>query len=318
MEPCRLIGRRVAINERRFYALADLVASEGQFRCFVDSVFDPRFSRREWRKTIRRELLILKAWTLRRLVIAGRRRRSDSRAPITDTAPRRVLALLPGYGYAIHALRRAAPFTLLDAPVDWSVPPECSRQARSVLDVVAKTMRLGRSFRYQVRPSLLTKDWIDDRGYSLVVLTGRRESADALMAGAQGSHASVLAATGSGAVLLSPSAHRGELRRAWSLLLKTGPEPSCSRPCAAYMYEPPLRARSILTELAPVPSALGLAAETLRLLHPSVVYVLKDRPTRDVMGGYRVIGLDTGTLMPAALDGFGIDPVFGWPGDYLM
>lgn len=63
-----------------------------------------------WRRMLTAELLELKAWSYRKLMAC------NAAPPKLDNAGR-VFSLLPGYGFALHTIRRALPFAFLGVPV---------------------------------------------------------------------------------------------------------------------------------------------------------------------------------------------------------
>ena len=93
---------------------------------------------------------------------------------------------------------------------------------------------------------------------------------------------------------------------------------SCTNVRAVFRYDGRIGSSSSVRGLRS--SIRRPLVEVLRRLHPSVVLLQPDVRTRklpEFLYGYRVMLLQPdGYTLPSA--GFGADPSYGWPGDYLI
>ena len=280
-------------------------------QALADASADPRLARVQWRAVLAVELLLLLRWAARRYL-----RDPAAGPPALLDRPSEALVLLPGYGFGLHVLRRAVPFAALGVATTVSVAPGVLDDARQPVAVLARGLGLEGVLGLSSEPPAdLVRRFA--RAGQPIFVTGRQETYLALAAAYP--DASLFGATGRCALVMSRTRQGGaDLRRR---LHGTASAVSCSRPgpalhCADLSPGAPASAHS--------PDGTGpvsTVVEAVRRSHPSVILVPhEDEAEGDLpatIGGYTVLACDADGE-PRWRDGFGRDPVCGWPGDYVV
>lgn len=293
-------------------ALIELTESEDSIQEFARATHDPRMTREHWTTILRAELLQLLAWTLRRLTASLEPAATTREAnPINS-----VLSLLPRYGVALHVLRRAAAFSGLGIPTACGFPDR-AQESMNVVKEIGERLAVSQTL------SVLNCDCSDagrqlDVKNTTVVVTGRAESVRNV------AHSfawqQVLGCTGRCCVVVGddPDAVRHLAR----VLEGTQLEQSCARVGAVLLACGGLTADAVIRCHCGNDWQLPgkFLAEHLNELHPSVVMTPRKSVSHSLTSqicGYRLYYCNL-EGMPDRRDGFGADPVYGWPGDYLL
>lgn len=285
LTPAQLVPTSRLPETQFLQALSTLLPDDQACARLADAVTDPRVDAALFERLLRRELAELYRWAVRRL-------KATADGPRDDLAvPRRVIALLPRAGAASHVIRRAAPFAALGIETICSFPASLS-SGSSVTHKLARRLGLADCLSSCDHPDRALRQ---TDAQSLTVVTGRQQSIKAVRAGARGR---VIGAAGDCAVVISVVPESGgQLLRA---LRGTSPEGSCTRVAAALC-----------------PANWSDAATTLERLHPSVLFAPEADTPPSFLNGFRILPCDaTGSVRETV--GFGADPRFGWPGDYLV
>jgi hypothetical protein len=308
------VGQVVGVgtpDDLKLEAVEALLADAARLQEFAEQTYDPRMSLDRWRVVLTVELHLLVRWAARRYLRAARGEASPGIADASDAT----LVLLPRYGFALHVLRRAAPLAALGQQVTVSVPLETLRDAARPISAVTQALGLeARLALSDEAPQLLVAG--AERSAHPIFLTGRlatfallrRSHPKALLCGATGTCSVVISTNEELARLLEVHLRQGGLSMSCS---NHGSTLVCSD------YAPSGRAYSINREAnhATTPTSL---AEGVRRAHPSVI-LAHEAPARIAsvparLEGYTVVLCDQDGI-PEAREGFGRDPICGWPGD---
>jgi hypothetical protein len=269
-------------------ALETLLDDRSALENLLQATRDPRMPVAIWRQTLTAELLELKAWSYRKLMAcnaAGTNCGDDGL----------VFSLLPGYGFALHVIRRALPFAFLRIPVMCAFSREHVISGGRVVTELARALGVeGRLGPARSDARTLLEQYPLQR-IALAIVTGRRETVVKVrhLLGAE----RVLGCTG---------------RCAIEILERSSPDSTASssagRSCtairAAFVKEGARwRGRKTLWE----PSV------AVHRLHPSII-LDRTGTLESAIEGYRCIEPNRALN----LRGFAADPQFGWPGDYLL
>lgn len=280
--------------------LSELLESESALQAFAQTVSDDRFAPAGWLPVLRRELLQVLAWAARR--------HARPASGVPQRLPERALCLLPRRAICLHLLRRALPFAACGTHTFVSAPADVQTCAESVLSAIAEVLGI----REWLTMSSGGPPAIDRlRGYDAVIFTGRRRNASLLRAELG---PAFLGATGRCGVLIGT---REEELTAIGAGLRSHHVPhSCSR----------LRARFLLAEDRrgqPADATFAILRQeqlldALQRLHPSIVLLAPSlHERRPPLGGYCGLPCDARGAI-GLQTGFGADPAFGWPGDYVL
>jgi hypothetical protein len=275
--------------------------------------FDPRLSESHWREVLRHELAMLAAWLAHRCLDYAR-----AGSPLVQPPPRAV-TLLPGYGFALHALRRSAPFAALGISTTITVPAAALGAAQAAIEPLVTALRLSdRLCVLATAAPQVVEQAV--REQVPIYLTGRTETWRLLRQ--KYPEAALVGATGRCAVVVSR--HRGDAASLERRLESRRLPISCSNHLLTLITKAPDDVESpVEASLGPLgcqrPGNLG---EELRRAHPSVVLVPTHGPDEGVtgpsaLGGYPVFYTRPDGSARSTV-GFGRDPVAGWPGDYLV
>ena len=218
-------------------------------------------------------------------------------------APRpRAVVFLPRYALAANILRRALPFAALgydtEIVLGRGVRVE-ARQLKSFLEAlgISKRIRLV-SGRRDLRGRVSGASFVAATGRISTLRRIRRCVGPERMLGAAGRCAIVIGGSES---------ELDNLRR----VLARSPRPSCSvaRAFLVGAGKNPGRYRRLY------PKELS---RTLARLHPSIVLTTSERWQGEVLEqGYQATMVAPDGSV-ADMEGFGCDPVFGWPGDWML
>jgi hypothetical protein len=255
---------------------------------------DDRLTSSGLQNVLEADLRELWRWAIWRINLSANTKGDD--AP----APSRVLVLLPRTAPAAHVLRRAAAFAACEVPTVCSFPPTTHASAASVVGALAVALGIEKHLVPSDIPAARLVAVSEPS--ALVVLTGRRSSAEAVRREAR---ARVVATTGRCVVVTGREP--ALLEQGWRALREGTLPFSCTRPrwCTEWVDDPPRR---------------GSLRRALQSLHPSAVLFIS--PYGDQVPQ---LELDGYSVLPCAPDGsvatmraFARDPLFGWPGDYLV
>jgi hypothetical protein len=270
-------------------------------RQLARGVHDHRFGISRFDAILARDLIELYRWAVQRVKGA---------VPSSGTTglPQRVICLLPGTAFATHILRRAAPFAALGVPVVCSFPAAVQEAGGQTLARIANAIGLAKTLSAATANS--EGSLASAGAETLCVVTGRRSTIEAVAEVAPGR---TLGAAGSCAVICGLSA--AAVAELSGVLSSGSPEESCTRVRAAFTvasWDPD----SVITSGYGASTGVRVL-DLVRELHPSVVFAPSDENPPAFVAGYRVLACDQEGI-PATHVGFGADPVFGWPGDYLV
>jgi hypothetical protein len=270
---------------------------------------DERLPPQASRAVVLRELVAFLKWVAHRM-------RAPLRTRVVFSHRREsVLCLLPRSAPAQHVFRRALPFAALGLRVTCVFPVDVAERYRAIVKWFAKHFSCGKELRvWSGAPTQALVKLAD----ALLVLTGSRATADRVRANWKGE---MVGATGRCAVMIGM--REGTVRRLHAEFQGQRVAQSCTNVRASFILDRTVAAR---------PSYSGLSARrwdqnkfqvSLRQLHPSVVLALPgsiaalplDADRR--LEGYQCLPCDAKGRV-SGVAGFGADPVWHWPGDYLI
>jgi hypothetical protein len=294
-------------------ALEALTGDDRGLTSLAEQTRDQRMSLPHWTTMLRAELLMLLAW-------AARRRVHRATAPVDagedDGSGEAPLVLLPRYGFAVHALRRAVPFAALGLRVTCVVAEPCQQRAAAPIRDVARALGLGGLLSLSPEsPRELVRRWV--AAGEPIFLTGRRETYRLLRT--QYPTARLSGATGDGSVVVARTSARAAHAAA---RISAGQLPeSCTR-LAAIIVANGFTSDALVESVDGVdgrtPLREGRLGDSVRHTHPSVVLVVDDdvEPVTS-LAGYTALRCDDAGH-PSTTYRFARDPVAGWPGDYCL
>jgi hypothetical protein len=289
-------------------SLISIAESDEAIRDCARATQDSRMTHKQWAGVLRGELLQLLGWGVRRMS-------ADARSKPVARPVKAVLSLLPRYGVALHVLRRAAGFAGLGIPTICGFP-ECGREQTNIVGELGERLGISRSM------SVLTGSCRNagrklDVEKTTVVVTGRAESVRRVARSFNWRR--VLGCAGKCCVVVGDDAVK--VTALAKMLRSRQLDQSCARVCAVFLTDSELSDDCIVRvrdgrRWATVAKPL---AEQLRSLHPSIVttpYTGRNSPVSSICG-YQVFHCQTDGS-PINHSGFGGDPIYGWPGDYLL
>ncbi|GLU31081.1 hypothetical protein WKR88_00170 [Trinickia caryophylli] len=269
-------------------ALETVLDDRAQFEKLLRATWDSRMPAATWRRMLTAELLELKAWSYRKLMAC------NAAPPKLDNAGR-VFSLLPGYGFALHTIRRALPFAFLGVPVTCAFSRDNVGSGARVVAGIAAALGVKEALNAAQTDAATLLGSLPPRRIALAVVTGRRQTVANVsrILGAE----RVVGCTGRCAIEIRDG-------RDWEPTASSRMGRSCTIVRASFVKEGSRwRGRHAVWDPLVV----------VRRLHPSVI-VDRTGTLVDTIGGYRCIQPDRGLN----LSGFAADPQFGWPGDYLL
>ncbi len=285
--------------------LHELLFEQDDFDALARRLPEPRMPLAMWRDVLHSELLGLFRWALIRA-------KEGLAEPHGQGYGEEVLCLLPYYGFCLHAIRRAVPFALMGIPTTVSVRDDRYQEACAVIAELATLLDVQDWLQVSDQPSAnLVRQFHDRAG--LIVLTGKQATytnlrnayPDARIIGATGCCAVVMAVEEELARLIEEQRRQGRL------------SVSCSNHGHTVLVEALAPGAAVLAIDGARPATGSTVQEVLGQLHPSIVLAPSSNTTLpDDLGGYSVLAWD-GATSPS-LDGFGRDPLGGWPGDYRL
>jgi hypothetical protein len=294
-------------NDGFLNSLDRLIEDQEAFRSFAISTHDGRLSALDWGLLLRKELLLLHYWALRRILSYA----TDRDNPISQRFgrwPSQVLSLLPRAGIAVHVLRRAVPFAAVEIPTVCGFPREVRAEARAVVYMVGKVLNIE-SWLKPLRATPETAAAAANQNH-LVVVTGRRKSITKV---AERTVARLVGCAGRCVVVVGRS--RTDVIRLVELLRSKHVINSCTRVRAGFVLYPHGRIRGLGKQ-----PWIGPLREALERLHPSVVIEISKGRRKfapKTLCGYRLVRSDAQGKVDDQ-SGFATDPIYGWPGDYAF
>lgn len=274
---------------------------------------DPRLPATGWEHCLKYELMMFANWLARRALAGHQSGASETE----DAAPPWVVTLLPRYGFALHALRRAIPFAALGLTTIMSVPDECQDDARTAISPLADALGLDRLLTLSTAPPATVVRHAADAG-TPIFLTGRLKTWQHLTELHPDAH--IVGSTGECAVVVSRDAATATdiVQRLAERALPI----SCTNHQLTVITDEPLTGAAHVTATTGAFSTAtrsGTVADELRRVHPSVVLIPDDQPIIDDSSflGYQAVHCDALGVASSTV-GFGSDPVAGWPGDHRV
>jgi hypothetical protein len=306
------VGRIVSLNRQdkiRLSTIQDLLRHKSRFNELVHATYDSRMSPHRWRTVLEAELLMLVKWSaMRTLTAAG-----DSYPDSSIKDAERVLVLLPRYGFALHALRRAVPFAALGLDTIVSVPAECISNAYGPIAALAQALELRTKVIFSLdRPEDLVAQFssTDDP----IFITGRLATWRQLHK--QYEKASIFGATGTCSVVISTSPNLAN--KLEDTLSHNKLPVSCSNYGQTIICDEYPRLGQSRESASLVWRQLGAR---LRRTHPSVVLAVDTDAKRssipELIAGYSIFVCGSDGV-PGSSEGFARDPICGWNGDYTV
>ena len=292
-------------------ALVDLLGPNDLLSEFAQETHDRRMSIECWRDVLNLELQQLLAWAVRRLSSKPTKLRPPQRNGPIKT----VLCLLPGYGIALHLLRRAAPFAGLGLPTFCGMKRR-NKSAIRLVELIGRRLAISSALAALPCPCRVANKYLNSKA-TTVVVTGRTESAQRIEESTDWQQ--VIGCTGRCCVVVGQDAIA--TRKLANVIKANQYTPSCAR----------LGEVIVVSNLAPnarvrlrVGDHWKTTRETLdarlQVLHPSIVLTPHKGPNRrklTMISGYRLYNCDSNGA-PDCYAGFGADPLWGWPGDYVI
>jgi hypothetical protein len=288
-----------------------LLADANAIHKLAEETFDRRMDRNHWRATLTVELNLLARWGARRFIEIPASQR------MTSIGHKRILSLLPSYGFALHILRRAAPFAILGIPTTISVRPDLIPPAEACLAVLRDILGLADSISLSGQsPAALVASFAASG--DPIVLTGKRDTFTVLRVAYP--KARIFAATGNCLVVMGSSSKNMALVE--QAMARKRLNPSCSNMGLSIVCDdeaPNQAIRCLSGELAR--ADFGTVQQEIVRVHPTVVLSIPGDDSKawnaDTVAGYKIIVCDEEGV-PYGLDGVARDPIGGWPGDYVI
>ncbi|TDA45607.1 hypothetical protein [Burkholderia pyrrocinia] len=269
-------------------ALETLLDDQSALENLIMATRDSRMPIAIWRQTLTAELLELKAWPCRKLMA-----RNAAGTKFGDDGL--VFSLLPGYGFALHVIRRALPFVFLGIPVTCAFNRENVVTGGRVVAEIATSFGMESSLDTARSDARTLLKQTPPQRIAIAIVTGRRETIANVtrVLGAE----RVVGCTGRCAIEIRNRSDSG-------LTTSSSTSRSCTTIRAVFTKG---GARWRGKEMLWDPSIV------VRRLHPSII--LDRTGTLDsTIEGYRCIQPNRAMN----LSGFAADPQFGWPGDYRL
>jgi hypothetical protein len=227
---------------------------------------------------------------------------------------RRVLSLLPRYGFAVHALRRALPFALLGMNTEVSVPTQCRGEASEIIQLLSAELELHDALKLSSEPPGLLVERAEADN-ALIVLTGRMATFKRITS--EHSCAHICGATGTCSIIIGDSfdaVHSLEM-----LLEAKQLSQSCSNHRASFLVDVGSDARAFGGHNLQTGEVVEDLSNEICRIHPSIILTPQTIKTRipESIADYTVMKCDV-LGEPVSRDGFARDPICGWPGDYCI
>ena len=288
-------------------ALDNLVHSKSLINKVAEETHDPRMSIKRWKVIFRREVLLLYRWASIRLLIASNRK--SFRRVI---CPKSILTLLPQFGHASHVLRRAVPFAAVGLSTTCGFKKDVAINGSRTVSLLATHFAIEMNL-HSPRTSCAQMISRAKGTDTLLIVTGKKKTADQITSMVSNK---VLGATGRCSVVLGTD--RRSVQVLSEKLRMASVTNSCNRLRASFVCQRYEAGVCIFGAYGVGRSRYDLG-NVLRRLHPSVIYVPKQNNSNipEHMHGYKVIVCDW-IGSPTDAFGFGADPIYGWPGDYLL
>ena len=226
------------------------------------------------------------------------------------------LCLLPSYGFALHFIRRAAPFAALGIATTLSFPEAVRVDAERIANAVALALQLEVSVRLSRSTSVELVASFAQNSHR-VILTGKRSTLKSIRAAH--TDLNLFAATGGCTLLLGRDknyvvAVADNLRRA--LLI-----PSCSNVANPVVVDQPLNPDGWGLQIGASLQSREKLREIIGALHPTNILIAEPdgfcpNEAKTLMG-FRLGDCDShGSAV--IMDGGCRDPEGGWCGDYVI
>ncbi|KAF0865507.1 hypothetical protein [Pseudomonas sp. LD120] len=286
--------------------LQELLFERDDFDALARRLPEPRMALEQWRDVLHSELLSLFRWGL----IRAKEALGEQGA--AQSYGEEVLCLLPYYGFCLHAIRRAAPFAMMGIPTTVSVRDDRYPEASTVIAELADVLGVQDWLQVSQASSANLVQQFQGRN-GLIVLTGKQSTYTRLRN--RYPAARIIAATGCCGVVLSIEEQQARLieeqRKAHLLSV------SCSNHGYTILAEALAPQAAVLAINGVRSAARRSVEEVLGQLHPSVVLAPPSTsPLPDDLAGYSLLACENAGS--ASFDGFGRDPLGGWPGDYRV
>ncbi len=268
---------------------------------------------KRWESVLEIELLMLFKWAIRRYIGSGKKSNYSGTIDVNN----QVLVLLPRYGFALHALRRAIPFATLGMRTVVSVPSDYLTEAKVILDRLANEFRIEALFCVSdERPERLVHLYVEMG--AIIVLTGRRSTFEVVIS--RYPQATMYGATGRCSVILG--ADRCRVASLETVLRSKLLPMSCTNHGASFICTNYLDGELVMpSEGSNRNQVRETLSDSIRQIHPSIVLVSQnDETTVEIpmeISGYAVFKCDA-QGEPLSREGLGRDPICGWPGDYCV
>ena len=308
------VGKLIPANrlpETEFLdALTRLLNSAIVFAKLAVLTQDRRVSESQWQSLLYRELLQLYDWSVSRIMLSAQTKLD------VEECPEYVLSLLPRTAIAAHLLRRAIPIAALGIPVVCGFPVAQQAEGTKIAQTLASNLGIEKFLSVAQKGCQQALQSANQEG-SLIVVTGRRSTV-AHIKGIVNSR--VVGCTGRCSVLLGVESNLVmELHNA---IKQVRVAHSCNRLRATLLCETLKDISIAYTPFSKNPPITYSVSEILKRLHPSVVFTPQQNSEEQnniphYLCGYRVIPCATDGSSPNAI-GFAADPIYGWPGDYLL
>lgn len=294
--------------------LSVLLDDNGERDALAAVCRDPRVPADAWAMIWLREIAQLLQWCAYRAMAAL----ADPDPSALQRTPVRsgmVLSLLPRHGVAVHLLRRALPFAALGMPVIAGFPKNLHAQGSAVAARLAAALGVADLVRVPDTPGHVLVKELDREPEATVVVTGRPQTV-ATVRSATRHH--VVGCAGRCAVVVADDAATLAEVRAW--LAAYNKPRSCTRLVAAFLgqvHSPSWRGWHESTG-----GRDYNRDEALQRLHPSIIYHYDYEhgdggDSTGEIAGFTVIPCDARGGVETLI-GFARDPVYGWPGDFLL
>lgn len=268
---------------------------------------DIRIDDKAWLAIFYREIIFLYQWAAKRMLLQQKVKLPDSP---TGKTYNEVLSLLPRHGMAVHILRRAIPFAMCGLPVDVGFPDHLIKEGSEITNILSSAFCLSDLLFCKAQSSVKKINSVFKNKNCLILVTGKKHTVELIKSQVKGD---VYGVTGRCALMIG---HEPELlKKAYNTLRKHNFKGSCTKLKATFCLD-------YLNQIKDIQMkhfyGTTETVSAIDRLNPSFIYCLSDRISiPEFIRGYRVIKSDNQGVI-STLVGFGSDPAFKWPGDFLI
>lgn len=266
---------------------------------------DPRIEISSWINIFYREIIFLYQWSAKRLIF---NQGISNSLDYDKLEYEGVLSLLPKHGIATHILRRAVPFAACGLNVEIGFQDTILHEGRKIVSHIAHALHLQDRLSCNKESSITKVNKISKKEKWLIIVTGKKLTVEIIRSQVQGD---VYGVTGRCALLLG---NDEESKITYTNIIKHNLPLSCTKLKAYFLMD---EFYNIWDYSHKKNYGNINKFDAIDRLHPSFIYCQDNIDVPEFIRGYRVIKCKSdGTI--ETLVGFSKDPLFNWPGDFLI